>query len=158
MGTCEFCGGEFSTNGLQQHRRSHMHDVLPVLPCPWDGCDRTFTFKCARARHVLAHQSIGKRFFDKVQINDETGCWEWTGGKTHNGYGTFKPFSTTFNAYLVSYVMFVGPMPAGLELDHLCRVRHCVNPDHLEPVTRHENMRRGIVARAAADSETGDGA
>lgn len=73
-------------------------------------------------------------------------CWLWTAGKDVGGYGIFRVSTASQKkAHRVSYVMLVGAIPDGLQLDHLCRVRHCVRPDHLEPVTGAENCRRGTV-------------
>lgn len=69
-------------------------------------------------------------------------CWIWTGFITSNGYGRM---GSTY-AHRATYMQFVGLIPDGLELDHLCRVRECCNPYHLEPVTRKENLRRGVGA------------
>jgi hypothetical protein len=74
-----------------------------------------------------------------------TGCWLWTGSLYPAGYGQLgigKYRKVT--AHRASYETFVGPVPAGLQLDHLCRVRSCINPDHLQPVTLHENLLRGM--------------
>lgn len=81
-----------------------------------------------------------------VAAGYETPCWLWrhAGGV---GYGTARVGGRTVNAHRLAYEAFVGPVPEGLELDHLCRVRRCVNPNHLEPVTRSENMRRGSRGR-----------
>ena len=73
-------------------------------------------------------------------------CWLWTGTISRNGYG--RTLRTT--AHRVAYELFVGPIPPGLDVDHLCRVRACVNPAHLEPVTRAENLWRGALARLPA--------
>ena len=83
-----------------------------------------------------------------------TGCWIWLGQITWNGYGTFHiKVDGEWKkkvAHRVCYESFVGPIPEGLDLDHKCRQRHCVNPDHLEPVTRSENLRRSpLMARWA---------
>lgn len=67
-------------------------------------------------------------------------CWLWISYVGKNGYGYFGRQL----AHRVSYETHKGPIPIGLDLDHLCRVRRCINPDHLEPVTRRENARRGI--------------
>lgn len=68
-------------------------------------------------------------------------CWPWTGAMQGQGYGQYgKPMRL---AHRISYEFFVGPIPEGLTLDHLCRNRQCVNPSHLEPVTRGENVLRG---------------
>lgn len=69
-------------------------------------------------------------------------CWLWTLSK-RRGYGRVKVAGQTYQAHRFVYELLVGPIPAGKELDHLCRIRHCVNPDHLEPVTRRENHMRG---------------
>ena len=82
-----------------------------------------------------------KRFMSKVGKTDE--CWLWTASKSHDGYGRFWLGGKVRYAHCVAYEWLVGPVPEGLSLDHLCRVRHCVNPDHLEPVTSGENSRRG---------------
>lgn len=71
-------------------------------------------------------------------IEAETGCWIWEGSVNNQGY----PKIGNRYAHRASYELHVGPIPDGLELDHLCRVPLCVNPAHLEPVTHAENMRR----------------
>jgi hypothetical protein len=76
-------------------------------------------------------------------VDPESGCWLWVGVVNAAGYGQ----SGRGYAHRVNYEDTVGPVPEGLELDHLCRVRHCVNPAHLEPVTHAENMRRSVLAR-----------
>ena len=73
-----------------------------------------------------------------------SGCWEWLAGKDPSGYGSVRWEGRTRGAHRVAYEVLVGPVPDGLELDHLCRNRACINPAHLEPVTRRENVRRGF--------------
>lgn len=63
---------------------------------------------------------------------------------THNGYGTFYIDGRRTTAHRASYVLAYGPVAPELDIDHLCRVRNCVNPEHLEPVTRRENTMRGL--------------
>ena len=81
---------------------------------------------------------------------DENGCWNWP-VTDRNGYGRFlitnaaKLIRKMTYTHIVSYETYVGPVPEGLELDHLCRNRACCNPEHLEPVTRRENVHRGLV-------------
>lgn len=77
-----------------------------------------------------------------IQTDDETGCWLWTGSKNNKGYAQLGDNGRTRSAHRVSYELFKGEIPAGLQLDHLCMVRHCVNPEHLEAVTQSVNMRR----------------
>jgi len=81
--------------------------------------------------------------FERQVARDKSGCWLWQGTVSALGYGriTRADFSKAM-AHRVAYELYVGPIPAGLELDHLCRVRSCVNPDHLEAVTRRENVLR----------------
>jgi len=82
-----------------------------------------------------------ERFWPKVDRGGA--CWLWTGALYVNGYGAFRgPDGRTIRAHRFAYERVVGPIPEGLDLDHLCRVRACVNPAHLEPVTRAENLRR----------------
>jgi len=83
------------------------------------------------------------RFWDKVQAEPNTGCWLWDANTTRGGYGHFKVSGRMVYAHRLAYEKLVGPIPDGLSLDHLCRVPGCVNPDHLEPVTHAENVRRG---------------
>ena len=89
-------------------------------------------------RHWIAHRE------DLTSFEDVDGCWIWRGRIAPNGYGRLG----SKYAHRVMYELHVGPIPTGLDVDHLCRVRHCVNPRHLEPVTRSENLRRGKSGEA----------
>lgn len=88
-------------------------------------------------------------------VTNEQGCWLWQGPKKATGYGLFGIYeegrSRVVSAHRWSYEHFVGPIPAGMELDHVCRNRECVNPDHLEPVSHAENVRRSREARDLLD-------
>lgn len=88
-------------------------------------------------------RTLVERFCHKVAFA-ANGCWEWAGSRSDTGYGNMQVGSGKVrNAHRLSYEMFIGPVPDGLELDHLCRNRGCVNPAHLEPVTRTTNILRG---------------
>ena len=83
------------------------------------------------------------RLVDKFEIDPETGCWNWTGFRMATGYGTFRYGRDVKKAHRAAYELVVEAIPGGLEIDHLCRNRSCVNPDHLEVVTHRENTVRG---------------
>jgi len=81
--------------------------------------------------------------FNSKYTKSENGCWLWTASVSTGGYGNFSLDGGTHPAHRVAYEANIGPIPDGLELDHLCRTRNCVNPNHLEIVTHIENVRRG---------------
>lgn len=91
-----------------------------------------------------------KERFDAKWVEDESGCWLWTASITKSGYGVFthhaglgkRGYGKQQRAHRLAWELYRGPFPEGLQVDHLCRVRHCVNPDHLEPVTARENQLR----------------
>ena len=82
------------------------------------------------------------RFWDKVQPQPN-GCWLWAAGRFGNGYSQFWWRGRQQPAHRIAYQVLVGPIYEGLESDHLCRIPACVNPSHIEPVTRRENTMRG---------------
>jgi len=79
----------------------------------------------------------------RYALPDASGCWLWSGARNRAGYGVIGINLASKLAHRISYEAFVGPVPEGLELDHLCKTKACVNPAHLEPVTRAENVKRG---------------
>ena len=87
-----------------------------------------------------AYRPAPTRFWEKVSKTDT--CWLWTGSEATNGYGQFSVGGRLMAAHRWAYEQSVGSVPDGLDLDHLCNVRLCVNPGHLEPVTRKENVLR----------------
>lgn len=84
---------------------------------------------------------------------DPDGCWRWHRALTSAGYGYVRVRGVLQPAHRVVYELHRGPIPEGLHLDHLCRNPPCVNPDHLEPVTETENIRRGAVVRTGISIE-----
>ncbi|KKK79382.1 hypothetical protein LCGC14_2834040, partial [marine sediment metagenome] len=83
-----------------------------------------------------------ERFFTKVRFTKS--CWLWQAATLRHGYGVFTLQGRSILAHVYAYELCVGPVPEGLELDHTCRIRNCVYPWHVEPVTRRVNQHRGM--------------
>lgn len=111
------------------------------------------------ARGTWPRKSLEERVLSRYAVL-ENGCWEFTGGLNSAGYGIIMPNGSEdrLRAHRVVYEILVGPIPKGMDLDHLChnsdlscpggvtcRHRRCVNPDHLEPATRATNVKRGAA-------------
>lgn len=99
-------------------------------------------------------KTLLERFEEKYTINESTGCWDWTAYKNNKGYGKIGLNGKADSAYRVSYTLFVGEIPEGFDIDHLCRNPGCVNPAHLEAVTPTENILRGIGPTATNKRKT----
>lgn len=101
--------------------------------------------------------SLKDKIAAAVKKQPESGCWIWTGstvGSKKNWYGKIWHEGKTLLSHRASYETFVGPVPPGLTIDHLCRNPACVNPEHLEPVTQRENALRGIGITAINSKKT----
>ena len=101
--------------------------------------------------------SVEERFWTKVNKNGPlwqgTNCWLWE-GCVARGYGLFWQDGKLMTAHRVAYQMMISSIPPKLQIDHLCRVRHCVNPSHMEPVTPRENVLRGQGITAQKHRQT----
>jgi hypothetical protein len=101
---------------------------------------RPFSPETLATRWGCSSETV-KRFWAKVEKTD--GCWLWTGGLNANGYGRFGAKRLNIHyAHRFSYHLEFGAIPDGAEIDHLCRNRICVRPDHLEVVSHRQNIRR----------------
>lgn len=98
-------------------------------------------------------RSSEERFWSKVDVGHPLGCWQWI-ASTVDGYGRFWTGEIERGAHRVAYEWLVGTIPEGMQLDHLCRNRACVNPDHLEPVTQRKNILRGAGRPAKQARQT----
>lgn len=96
---------------------------------------------------IMFTDQFKARFVSRIESMGD-GCWIWRGAKAPPGYGQMRAGGAPRCAHRISYRIFVGPIPDGLEIDHLCRVLLCVNPKHLEPVTHRENTLRGTSPTA----------
>jgi hypothetical protein len=95
--------------------------------------------RASRVRKV--RPTVVERFWSRIDKTES--CWNWRGGLNSSGYGSIGVGGRVVLVHRWAYEHFVGPIPPGLQIDHLCRNRRCANPAHLEPVTASENCRRG---------------
>ena len=95
----------------------------------------------------LSNEECLRRFFEAIHKSD-SGCWLWTGSIKPDGYGQLTFGSKSVGAHRLSYMVFIGDIPESLTIDHLCRIRNCVNPEHLEAVSMRENQLRGTSPMA----------
>ena len=137
---------------------------MPERTCSIEGCDRDIRSRSLCDMHYQRVRSGGdmhappriigspvERFWSKVDKRD--GCWVWTGAM-RSGYGNIRWDGKVAAAHRVAYELERGPIPDGLVIDHLCRNTSCVNPAHLEVVTRRENTIRGETRAAENVAKT----
>lgn len=122
--------------GGDHRRRCHPHHVAAVGGLRHAASDNMTDLFAPRGRWGRESSIM-----DRLDIGD---CWIWTGGLKPNGYGEIRVNGKLTYPHRVVWEALVGPIEDGLEIDHLCRVPTCCNPDHLEPVTHKENVRRGL--------------
>lgn len=95
-----------------------------------------------------------RRLFEQLIIDPSTGCLLWQGSPDTDGYGRISVDGKLQSVHRLMFEIFVGPIPPGVEPDHLCRIRHCAAPAHLELVTHKENMLRGEGVGSANAAKT----
>ncbi len=98
---------------------------------------------------MFGDERLPERVWDKINKTDS--CWLWRGAISRGGYGKATSHK---DAHRFVYETLIGSIPEGLEIDHLCRIRHCVNPSHMEPVTRRINVLRGKSPPAQQAKQT----
>lgn len=100
--------------------------------------------------------SLLDRFEGKYIPEPNSGCWLWTASLNTYGYGQIyvRDLGRHDHAHRVSWELFKGEIPVGMDIDHLCRVRSCVNPDHMQPVSPRENIMRGTAPPALNSVKT----
>jgi hypothetical protein len=99
------------------------------------------------ASKAAQQKLLAVSFQDRIAqyvVESDSGCWVWTGYKYGNGYSAISWRGKQVLGHRLAYEELVGPIPAGLVIDHLCCVKACINPQHLEPVTSGENTRRAM--------------
>lgn len=94
--------------------------------------------------------TLDERLDERTYYDPNTGCWLWLGSRDTNGYGSIGVGGRQRSTHAVTYEREVGPIPPGLDLDHLCNQRACRSPYHLEAVTHQENAKRVWVRLRAA--------
>lgn len=139
LGLCECGCGELAP--IASKTRNHLGHIKgkPVRFIPGH---------VARALNKPAPRQIDPTRFT---VDPSTGCWNWSKARNANGYGIIGSGGSCYLAHRMYYELAKGPIPDNKPLDHLCRNRVCVNPDHLEPVTNSTNSRRGAATRLSMD-------
>ena len=169
MRTCSVVGCEgkhFGRGYCRVHYERWKRNGDPLLlqrpggVCSIEGCEKPVNARRMCRPHYRRWMKHGDALAPRTEsvkddpgrwaamVETTDGCWLWKGGVGSNGYGNFWADGRTVLAHRFAYELLVGPIPTDMHLDHLCRVRHCVRPDHLEPVTVAENNRRSASPSA----------
>lgn len=153
------CNGHYTQ--LQRGRElAPLRYYKPRDPCSFDGCDRD-SFGRGLCRAHFDQQKLGyelkplrikwhslREKMEHYLETDANGCWIWQLSLGTQGYGRVQWKGKFYQVHRQLWLELGRDIPEGLELDHLCRVRACANPDHLEPVTHKENMWRSPIMQA----------
>lgn len=145
----KFCkrGHEFNQENTTFTVRPYGHDGWVLRTCKI--CLK-ITYERRKLGLSTKRVTLEKRFMEKVSVSTD-GCWEWMASK-NLGYGKFKYKKEMRLAHRVSYKIFKGDFDENLVIDHICYNRGCVNPEHLQPLTREQNSQRGGVDRKKVDN------
>jgi len=125
-------------------------------PCPIcqtpntnpEFCSRACAYESFRRRAAAQRLTMIGELWLRIEPEPNSGCWLFVGSQTSDGYGELKIARRPHYAHRLAYEAYRGPIPDGLEIDHLCRVRCCVNPWHLEVVTHLVNTLRSLAPMA----------
>jgi HNH endonuclease len=139
------------------HDMSNPADVY-MSPRGWRQCRACIranrrTWRALPEGELIGHLSSAQidRFWSKAEVAGDDECWLWQATINYKGYGQVGVFGVVKAAHRVAYLLNGGVIPDGLQIDHLCRVRSCVNPRHLEPVSQYENQIRSPISMVSTN-------